>query len=121
MRSGFGEVRIETLGRITSEVQGIITNITQGAIHVTVPQFLKTKAVRVWFSENCHRDGQLIFCRAEENEYRAGIDFPPDPQQQRRSEFRVPLSNQSAVVTQLEDRTKCKAQATDISRSGLGL
>ena len=123
MPSGFGEVRIELLGRITREVPGTIANITQGAIHVTIPEFLKTKSVRVWFSESCHRDGQLIFCRSEENAYRAGIDFPPDPHQQRRSELRVPLTNESAIVTQLEGQahTRSDAQALDISRSGLGL
>ena len=123
IHKGFGEIRIETLGGLTSEIQGIIANITHGAIHVRVPEFLRTKSMRVWFSENCHIDGQLIFCRAEENAYRAGIHFPPDPQQQRRSELRVPLTNESAVVTQLEGQTHARfdAQAIDISRSGLGL
>ena len=122
MPSGFGEVRIELLGRITSEVPGTIANITQGAIHVTIPQFVKTKAVRVWFSESCIATGNSLLPRRK-NAYRAGIHFPPDPNQQRRSELRVPLTNESAVVTQLEGQihTRSDAQALDISRSGLGL
>jgi len=121
--TGFGKIRIEAASCSASEVHGTIANISQGAIHVSVPQFLNSKSVRVWFSENCHIDGQVIFCRAEEKAYRAGIHFPPDPQRQRRSELRVPLTNESAVVTQLEGQThtKCDAQALDISRSGLGL
>jgi hypothetical protein len=120
---GFGEIRIETLGRLTDEIHGVIANITQGAIHVRVSQFLNSKSVRVWFSENCHSDGQLLFCRADEKAYCAGILFPPDPQQRARSELRVPLTNESAVITQLEGQAhaKCDAQAVDISRSGLGL
>jgi PilZ domain len=123
MQIGFGEIRIETLGRFTGEVRGTIANISQGAVHVTVSQFLTADSVRVWFSENCHIDGQVVFCRAEENAYRAGIHFPPDPQYHKRAELRVPLANEPAIVTQLEGRTqaKCDAQAVDISRSGLGL
>jgi len=123
VRIKFGKIRIETLGHFTCEVNGIIVNISQGAIHVRVPQFLTADSVRVWFSENCHIDGQLIFCHAEENTYLIGIHFPPDPQGHKRSELRVPLLNEPCVVFKLEDRTqgKCNAQAIDISRSGLGL
>ena len=124
MHGGFGEIRIEVLGRhIPLEVRGIITNIAEGTIHVTVEEYLTNAAVRVWFSDDCHNDGQVIFCRVIENAYNAGIDFLPDPQQRRRSELRVPLTNQSAVVYQLEGPAdgKCNARATDISRSGLGL
>ena len=124
MHGGFGEIRIEVLERhIPLEVRGIITNITQGAIHVTVDEYLAAGPVRVWFSADCHSDGQIIFCRAIKNAYHAGVDFVPDPGQQRRSELRVPLTNQTAMVYQLEGSTddKCNAQATDISRSGLGL
>ena len=124
MHGGFGEIRIEVLGRrIPLEVRGMITNIAEGTIHVTVDEYLAPAAVRVWFSEDCHSDGQLIFCRVIENTYNAGIDFLPDPHQRRRSELRVPLTKQSAVVWQLDGPTggKCSAQATDISRSGLGL
>jgi hypothetical protein len=68
-------------------------------------------------------DGQLLFCRVIDGAYQAGIDFLPNPQQYRRSELRVPLKNQSAIVFQLEGSRdqKLNAQATDISRSGLGL
>jgi hypothetical protein len=124
LHGGFGEIRIEVLERhIPLEVRGIITNITQGAIHVTVDEYLAAGPVRVWFSADCHSDGQIIFCRAIKNAYHAGVDFVPDPGQQRRSELRVPLTNQTAMVYQLEGSTddKCNAQATDISRSGLGL
>ncbi len=120
---GFGEIRIETLGPVASEARGTISNISQGAIHIRVSRLLSAGLVRVWFSENCHSDGLLIFCRREKNSYHAGIHFPPDPHQQKRSMLRVPLANEPAVVSQLEDKTqaKCDAQAIDISRSGLGL
>lgn len=123
MSTGFGEIRIETLGRFTSEVFGTIANISHGAVHVRVAQFLTAGSVRVWFSENCHCDGELVFCRAEESAYRAGIHFPPDPRQPTRTELRVPLINEPALVTILDGRTNSKldAQAVDISRSGLGL
>ena len=124
MHNGFGEIRIEVLGRhIPLEVRGLITNIAEGTIHVTIQEYLGPTAVRVWFSDDCHSDGQVLFCRVIENAYNAGIDFPPDPRQRRRSELRVPLTNQSAVVYQLEGSKagKYTAKATDISRSGLGL
>jgi hypothetical protein len=120
---GFGEIRIEKLGPVTREVRGTIANISQGAVHVKVSHFLATGPVRVWFSKTCHSDGSLIFCSAEDNGYRAGIHFPPDPQQHKRSALRVPLNNERAVVFQLECQTQPKydAQAIDISSSGLGL
>lgn len=121
---GFGKIRIEVLGRrIPLEVRGTITNITQGAIHVRLDEFLRGGSVRVWFSDDCHSDGQLLFCRVIDGAYQAGIAFPPDPQQHRRSELRVPLRNQTATVFQLDGSRdhKWNAQATDISRSGLGL
>jgi hypothetical protein len=121
---GFGKIRIEVLGRrISLEVCGTITNITQGGIHVRLDEFLRGGPVRVWFSDDCHSDGQLLFCRVIDGAYKAGISFPPDPQQHRRAELRVPLRNRAAVVCQLEASRKDKwnAQATDISRSGLGL
>jgi PilZ domain len=121
---GFGKVRIEVLGRrLPLEVRGTITNITQGEIHVRLDEFLRGGPVRVWFSDDCHSDGQLLFCRVVEGAYKIGINFPPDPQQHRRAELRVPLRNQTAVVCQLESSRddKWSAQATDISRSGLGL
>jgi hypothetical protein len=120
---GFGEITIETLGLFLSQVRAQLVNISQGAIHIRVSQFLTADSVRVWFSEDCHSDGKLIFCRAEENTYRAGIHFPPDAQHHPRSELRIPLMNQSAIVSQLEGRTQVRydAQAIDISRSGLGL
>jgi hypothetical protein len=121
---GFGKVRIEMLGRrIPVEVRGTITNITQGAIHVRLDEFLRGGPVRVWFSGDCHSDGQLLFCRVIDGAYQAGIVFPPDAQQHRRADLRVPLRNQTAVVCQLEGSRddKWNAQATDISRSGLGL
>jgi hypothetical protein len=124
VRSEFGQIRIEVLGRrILLEVQGTITNITQGAIHVALDEFLRNAGVRVWFSEDCHIDGQLLFCRAVGDAYRAGISFPPDARQRKRSELRVPLRNQPALVSALEVSRdqQWKAQATDISRSGLGL
>ena len=96
MHGGFGKVRIESLGR-PLEVRGIITNITQGAIHVTVDEFLAA-SVRVWFSEDCHSDGQVIFCRAVENVYHAGIDFLPDPQLQKRSELRIPYGQNTPTT-----------------------
>ncbi|HEY2844067.1 MAG TPA: PilZ domain-containing protein, partial [Bryobacteraceae bacterium] len=104
-------------------LRGNLANISQGAIHIKVSQFLPAKPVRVWFSEDCHKDGQVIFCQPENNLYCVGITFPPDPQSLNRSELRVPLTNQPAIVSQLEGRTDAKfdAQAVDISRSGLGL
>ena len=120
---GFGEIRIETLGCVFSEARGTITNITQGAVHVKVSRILTAGSVRVWFSPNCHSDGLLIFCHAEEDAFRAGIHFPPDPRHHKRSELRIPLPSEPAVVFQLEGKTqvKCDARAIDISRSGLGL
>jgi hypothetical protein len=55
--------------------------------------------------------------------YRVGISFPPDPRQQRRLEFRVPLRDQAALILELEGSRdhQWDARATDISRSGLGL
>src|SRR5262249_49135322 len=122
MVSGFGDIRLEIAGTATSEIRGTIANISHGAIHVKVPQFLDTKSVRVWFSENCHLDGQLLFCRAEDGKYRAGIYFPPDHHHNKRSELRVPLPDVPALVFQFEGATlkKCEAKAVDISRSGLG-
>jgi PilZ domain len=121
--TGFGEIRIETLGLSASKVRGSIVNISQGAIHVRVSQFVSSDSVRVWFSEDCQRDGKLIFCRAEENTYRVGIHFPPDAQYSQRSELRIPLLEQPAIVSELEGRTQARydAQVVDISRSGLGL
>jgi hypothetical protein len=121
---GFGKVRIEVLGRrIPLEVYGTITNITQGEIHVRVDEFLRGGPVRVWFSDDCHSDGQLLFCRVVDGAYQAGIDFVPDPQHHRRAELRVPLRNQTATVFQVDGSRdkKWDAQPTDISRSGLGL
>jgi hypothetical protein len=122
-KSGFGEIRIETLSHLSGEVRGIIVNISQGAIHVRVSHFVSSDSVRVWFSEDCHRDGKLIFCHAEENTYRVGVHFPPDAEHHKRSELRIPLLEQPAIVSELEGRTQAKydAQAVDISRSGLGL
>ena len=122
-RKGFGDIRIEDLGHSISDVPGVIMNISHGAIHVKTSQFLPAKSVRVWFSQDCHMDGQLIFCRADEDAYLTGIVFPPDIEHQKRSELRIPLPNDPAVVTYLEGpiRGKVDAQAIDISRSGLGL
>jgi hypothetical protein len=122
-KAGFGEIRIQTLGQLSDEVRGKIANISQGAIHARVSQFLASGSVRVWFSSDCHKDGQIIFCRPDDKGYCAGILFPPDPQHQRRSELRIPLMDQPAIVTPLEGRTSDRydAQAIDISRSGLGL
>src|SRR5438046_3173201 len=119
---GAGEVRIETFSQ-AGQVLGGIVNISQGAIHVRLTQFLNAKSVRVWFSEDCYNDGQVVFCREEKKAYVAGIHFPPDPRYPRRSELRIPLQNQPAIVSPLEGRSKEKydAQALDISRSGLGL
>jgi hypothetical protein len=88
-----------------------------------VDEFLKGGAVRVWFSDGCHSDGHIIFCRVQKNAYLVCIHFPPNPQQYHRSEERVALSNEPATVFALEDpsRTKYEAHAVDISRSGLGL
>ncbi|MBZ5676900.1 MAG: PilZ domain-containing protein [Acidobacteriia bacterium] len=111
------------MGNIHNEIVGTILNISHGAIHVKVPEFLPAKPVRVWFSEDCHNDGQVIFCRAEKDAYRTGIHFPPDPRHHKRSELRIPLTNQPAVISHLEGGTGMRydAQAIDISRSGLGL
>jgi hypothetical protein len=111
------------MGSIHSEILGTILNISQGAVHVKVPEFLPAKPVRVWFSEDCYHDGQVIFCRAEKDAYRTGIHFPPDPTHYKRSELRIPLSNQPAVISHLEGGTgmRYEARAVDISRSGLGL
>lgn len=120
---GVGEVRLEMLGRLNREISGSIANISLGAIHVMVEEYLKTGPVRVWFSDGCHSDGQIIFCRVQNNAYRVCIHFPPNPQQYQRSEQRVALSNEPAFLVTLEDpsRKKYEAQAVDISRSGLGL
>ncbi len=120
---GPAEVRVETMGNIHNQIVATIVNISQGAIHVKVPDFIPPKPVRVWFSEDCHSDGQVIFCKAEKDSYRTGIHFPPDPLHHKRSELRIPLTNQPAVVSHLDRRTGAKydAQAIDISRSGLGL
>ena len=121
---GFGKVRIEVLGRrIPLDVFGTITNITQGEIHVALDEFLRNSPVRVWFSDDCHSDGQLLFCRVINGDYQAGISFPPDPRQHRRAELRVPLRNQTATVFPVDGskNDRWNAQATDISRSGLGL
>ena len=75
------------------------------------------------FQPRCHGDGQLLFCGVIDGACQAGIDFRTNPLQQEPSELRVSLRNQSAVVWQL-DRSrddKWNAQATGISRSGLGL
>ena len=120
---GPAEVRVETMGTIRTQIVGRIVNISQGAIHVKIPEYLPAKPVRVWFSEDCHSDGQVVFCRAEKDAYRTGIHFPPDPRLHKRSELRIPLTNQPAVISHLEGRTaeRYDAQAVDISRSGLGL
>jgi hypothetical protein len=47
VRSGFGEITIEMPGHVPSQVHGTIANISQGAIHVRVPEFLNAKSVRV--------------------------------------------------------------------------
>src|SRR4051812_32965608 len=121
---GFGKIRIEVLERrIPLQVEGIITNITHGEIHVRLDEFLRSGPVRVWFSDDCHCDGQVLFSRVVDNAYQTGISFPPDPRQHRRLEFRVPLTDQTAVVFELEGSRdhRWNARATDISRSGLGL
>ena len=121
--TGIGEVRLEMLGRLNREISGSIANISLGAIHVVVDEYLKAGPVRVWFSDGCHSDGQIVFSRVQDNAYRVCIHFPPNPQQYQRSEQRVALSNEPAVLFALEDpeRKRYEAQAVDISRSGVGL
>lgn len=119
----FGEIKIQKLDDLNDEASGKIVNISRGAIHVKVSRYISRGAVRVWFSEDCHSDGHIIFCRSDEDMFCAGILFPPDSTDFKRSELRVPLTNQPAIVTQLQAGPQAKqdAQALDISRSGLGL
>jgi hypothetical protein len=118
-----GEIKIELLGKSTDKIRGNIVNISQGAVHVRISQYFSPCAVRVWFSDNCSKEGQLIFCKTEDGAFRAGIHFPPDPQDLRRSEFRVPLANEPVLIFLVDDQldSGMDAQAVDISRSGLGL
>jgi hypothetical protein len=123
VQSGFGAVTVEVLGRFPAKIHGTIKNISHGAVHVNVGTCIEPSDVRVWFSDDCYRSGQLSFCRADARGFCAGIYLEADPSHQQRSEIRVPLANEGAIVTVLEnaDPGRREAQATDISKSGLGL
>ncbi len=120
---GFGDIRIQKLNVPDHDAPGRIANISHGAIHVKVRHYLSPGSIRVWFSGDCHRDGELIFCHSDGDSFRGGVVFPPDPVDVKRSELRVPLTDESAIIIQLEGEhlVKRDAQALDISRSGLGL
>jgi hypothetical protein len=122
--AGAQSVSLEILGEHTGTVPGTVKQITDRSMHLFVSHLVYPNSrVRVVFPNNYSVEGEVVFRNPSGDGFLIGVFFEGYAVRELRSEARVSIPNEKAMVSILEGGTGAKIPAVvvDISPKGLGL
>jgi|HubBroStandDraft_6_1064221.scaffolds.fasta_scaffold280546_2 hypothetical protein len=117
-------ISIEILGEHPATVPGKVKQITDRSMHLFVTHLVYPNSrVRVVFPNNYSVEGEVAFRNPSGDGFIVGVFFEGYAVRELRSEARVSIQNEKAMVSILEGGTGAKIPAVvvDISTKGLGL
>jgi hypothetical protein len=117
-------VSIEILGEYPGTVPGKVKQITDRSMHLFVTHLVYPNSrVRVVFPNNYSVEGEVVFRNPSGDGFTIGVFFEGYAVRELRSEARVSIQNEKALVSILEGGTGTKIHAVvvDTSPKGLGL
>jgi hypothetical protein len=117
-------VSLEILGEHPGTIPGTVKQITDRSMHLVVAHLVYPNSrVRVVFPNNYSVEGDVIFRNPSGDGFIIGVFFEGYAIRDLRSEARISIQNEKAMVSILEGGTGAKIPAVvvDISPKGLGL